>query len=45
MWVRAVQKIDERWVMRDIEVETTGSGHRTRLHIDNVFSVELKEEK
>ena len=45
MWVRAVQKIDKRWVMRDIEVETTGSGHRTRLHIDNVFSVELKEEK
>lgn len=36
MWVRAVQKIDHRWVLKDLEVETLGSGHRTRLHIDEV---------
>lgn len=41
MWVRAVQKLevaedDERWVIKDLEVETTGSGHRTRLHFDDV---------
>ncbi len=40
MWVRAVQKIDKRWVLKDIEVETLGSGHRTRLHVDNVQSAE-----
>lgn len=45
MWVRAVQKIDGRWVVRDLEVETIGSGHRTRLHIDDVFSVEIEEEE
>lgn len=41
MWVRAVQKMevakdDERWVIKDLEVETTGSGHRTRLHFEDV---------
>jgi hypothetical protein len=36
MWVRAVQKIDHRWVLKDLEVETLGSGHRTRLHVDEV---------
>lgn len=41
MWVRAVQKLevakdDERWVIKDLEVETTGSGHRTRLHFEDV---------
>lgn len=36
MWVRAIQKVDHRWVLKDLEVETLGSGHRTRLHIDEV---------
>jgi predicted aldo/keto reductase-like oxidoreductase len=41
LWVRAVQKLevaenDERWVIKDLEVETTGSGHRTRLHFEDV---------
>jgi hypothetical protein len=36
MWVRAVKKIGNRWMVRDIEVETRGSGHRTRLHIADV---------
>lgn len=40
-WVRAVQKVevaedDERWVIKDLEVETTGSGHRTRIHFEDV---------
>lgn len=39
MWVRAIQKIKNRWVLRDVEVETIGSGHRTRLHIDDVVNV------
>lgn len=43
MWVRAVQKINGRWVLRDIEVETAGSGHRTRLHIDDAFEVKIAE--
>ena len=36
LWVRAVQKVDDHWIFKDIEVETTGSGHRTRLHFDHV---------
>lgn len=36
MWVRAVQKIDNQWVLRDIEVETTGASHRTKIHFDDV---------
>lgn len=41
LWIRAVQKLevaenDERWVIKDLEVETTGSGHRTRLHFEDV---------
>lgn len=36
MWVRAVQKVEGRWVLKDLEVETLGSGHRTRLHVDEV---------
>ena len=36
LWVRAVQKIDGRWVFKDLEVETKGTGHRTRLHFDDV---------
>ena len=36
LWVRAVQKVDERWIFKDLEVETTGTAHRTRLHFDKV---------
>lgn len=36
MWVRAIQKVSGRWVLKDIEVETLGTGHRTRLHVDTV---------
>ncbi len=41
MWVRSVKRMkndsgDERWMVRDLEVETHGSGHRTRLHVKEV---------
>lgn len=36
MWVRAVQKVDDCWVLKNMEVETIGSGHRTLLQFDSV---------
>lgn len=38
MWVRAVKKMGDgkRWMIRDLEVETRGSGHRTRLHVSDL---------
>ena len=33
MWVRSVKKMDDRWMVQDLEVEARGSGHRTRLHV------------
>lgn len=36
LWIRAVQKVSDRWIFKDIEVETKDSGHRTRLHFDRV---------
>ncbi|MCL1910219.1 MAG: outer membrane lipoprotein-sorting protein [Kiritimatiellaeota bacterium] len=36
MWVRSIQKIDGQWVVKDIEVETPGTGHRTKIHVDDV---------
>lgn len=36
MWVRAVQKVDDCWVLKNMEVETIGSGHRTLLRFDSV---------
>ncbi|MBQ9727036.1 MAG: outer membrane lipoprotein-sorting protein [Kiritimatiellae bacterium] len=35
LWVRAVQKVDGHWIFKDLEVETPGSGHRTRLHFEH----------
>lgn len=35
LWVRGVKKHAGRWVVGDIEVETVGTGHRTRLHFDD----------
>ena len=34
MWVQRIKKMEERWMVRDMEVETLNSGHRTRLHVD-----------
>lgn len=36
LWIRATQKVEGRWVFKDLEVETVGTGHRTRLHFDDV---------
>lgn len=35
MWVQRVKKMDERWMIRDMEVESLNSGHRTRLFVDD----------
>jgi len=36
MWVQRVKKVDDRWMIRDMEIETLNSGHRTRLFVDEV---------
>jgi len=36
MWVQRVKKTDDRWMIRDMEIESLGSGHRTRLTVDDV---------
>jgi len=36
MWVQRVRKIDERWMIRDMEIETLGGSHRTRLFVDEL---------
>jgi hypothetical protein len=35
MWVQRVKKMDERWMIRDMEIETLNSGHRTRLYVES----------
>ena len=35
-WVQRVKKMDERWMIKDMEVETINSGHRTQLLVDDV---------
>lgn len=37
MWVQSVRKMNERWMIRDMEVEMMGSGHRTRLYVDRLI--------
>lgn len=36
MWVKSVKKINDRWMIKDMEVESHPSTHRTRLHIEDV---------
>ncbi len=36
MWVQRVKKTGDRWMIRDMEIESLGSGHRTRLTVDDV---------
>ncbi|MDX9867566.1 MAG: outer membrane lipoprotein-sorting protein [Kiritimatiellia bacterium] len=38
MWVQRVKKTDDRWMIRDMEIETLNSGHRTRLSVADVSS-------
>ena len=35
MWVQNVKKMNDRWMIRDMEIETLNSGHRTRLFVDD----------
>ena len=35
MWVQNVKKMDDRWMIRDMEIETLNSGHRTRLFVED----------
>ena len=37
-WVQRVKKMNDRWMIKDMEVETLNSGHRTQLLVDDVAS-------
>ena len=36
MWVQRVKKMNDRWMIRDMEIETLNSGHRTQLLVEDV---------
>ncbi len=36
MWVQRVKRMDDRWMIRDMEIETLDSGHRTQLFVDDI---------
>ena len=36
MWVQRVKKMDDRWMIRDMQIETLNSGHRTQLFVDDI---------
>ena len=36
MWVQRVKKVEDRWMIPEMEIETLNSGHRTRLFVDDV---------
>ena len=36
MWVQKVKKVESRWMIPEMEIETLNSGHRTRLFVDDV---------
>jgi len=36
MWVQRVKKVQDRWMIPELEIETLNSGHRTRLFVDDV---------
>jgi len=38
-WVRAVKKFNERWMVKTFEVESHGTGQRTRLDIKDVVGL------
>ena len=39
LWIRSLQKIDERWMIKDMEVQRYPAVHRTRLTIREVSEV------
>ena len=36
LWGRRIKKFDDRWVANEVEVETAGSGHRTKITVEEV---------
>jgi hypothetical protein len=40
LWVRSLKKIDERWMLKDLEVQAYPAAERTRLHVSGVETVE-----
>ncbi len=34
MWVSSVGKSGDRWMIRNMEIDRRGSGHRTKLHVE-----------
>ena len=36
MWVQRVKKINDRWMIRDMEIESINSGHRTQLLVEEL---------
>jgi hypothetical protein len=36
MWVQNVKKMNDRWMIRTMEIEMATSGHRTQLSVDDV---------
>lgn len=36
MWVASVGKINDRWMIRNLEVKRPGTGFQTKLHIDDL---------
>lgn len=37
MWVSSVGKINNRWMIKNLEVKRPGTGLQTKLHIDEVL--------
>lgn len=40
LWVQRVKKWEDRWMIRDMEIESIGSGHRTQLLVEEVQTIE-----
>jgi len=36
MWVSSVGKINDRWMIRNMEIQRPGTGLRTKLHVDDL---------
>lgn len=37
-WVQRVKKFNDRWMIKDMEIETINSGHRTQLLVNDAVS-------
>lgn len=36
LWVKSFKKINDRWMLKDMEIESVPTLHRTRLHVRNL---------